>query len=145
MPAIRVARGDALLVAAPAASPPPVTGLPSIGGMGVEAMPDVLIFLYAGVVGFVVAGLTATAYRLVTLSPVRFGASGTGVLSMSTAFVFGVLLGPVIIVREAFFSVRSGEVPSSWAAAGVMVAIVWSCCLGIAILAVAESLRNSLA
>jgi hypothetical protein len=51
----------------------------------------------------------------------------------------------VIIVRQAFASVQSGNVPSSWAAAGVMVAVVWSCCLGIAILAVAESLRNSLA
>lgn len=108
-------------------------------------MPDILIFLYAGAVGFVVAGLTATAYRLVTSTPVRFGAHGSGLFSLSSAFVFGLVLGPVIIVRQAFSSVRSGDVPSSWAAAGVMVAIVWSCCLGIAILAVAEGLRNSLA
>ena len=108
-------------------------------------MPDVVLFLYAGAVGFVVAGLAAAAYRAVTSQPVRFGANGTGLFSMVSAFVFGLVLGPVIIVRQAFASVRSGDVPSSWAAAGVMVAIVWSCCLGIAILAVAESLRNSLA
>ena len=108
-------------------------------------MPDILLFIYAGVVGFVVAGLAATAYRVVTSNPVQFGAHGTGVFSISAAFVFGLVLGPVIIVRQAFASLRSGDVPSSWAAAGVLLAIIWSCCLGIAILAVAEGLRNSLA
>ena len=112
---------------------------------GVEAMPDIVLFLYAAVVGFVVAGLTASAYRVVTSEPVRFGAKGAGLSSAIAALVVGLLLGPAIIVRQAFASVRSGEVPSSWAAAGVMVAFVWSCVLGIAILAVAESLRNSLA
>jgi hypothetical protein len=108
-------------------------------------MPDIVLFLYAGTVGFVVAGLTAAAYRAATSEPVRFGAKGSGIRSLFAAFVVGLLLGPVIIVRQAFASVRSGEVPSSWAAAGVMVAVLWSCVLGIAILAVAESLRNGLA
>lgn len=108
-------------------------------------MPDVVLFLYAGAVGFVVAGLAAAAYRAVTSEPVRFGAKGTGLAAASSAVVIGLFLGPVIIVRQAFTSARSGDVPSSWAAAGVMLAAVWSCCLGIAILAVAESLRNSLA
>lgn len=108
-------------------------------------MPDILLFLYAGAVGFIVAGLAAAAYRAVTSRPVRFGANGTGMSSVVGAFLVGLILGPVIIVRQAFASVRSGDVPSSWAAAGIMVAVVWSCCLGIAILAVAESLRNSLA
>jgi hypothetical protein len=123
---------------------PPGTGQPS-GRFGVEAMPDFVLFLYAGAVGFIVAGLAATAYRIVTSRPVRFGASGSGLLSVVAAFVFGLVLGPVIIVNRAFASVRAGEVPSSWAAAGILVAALWSCCLGIAILAVAESLRNSLA
>lgn len=108
-------------------------------------MPDIVLFLYAGAVGFIVAGLAASAYRAVTAQPVRFGVNGTGLSATFRAFVVGLLLGPVIIVRQAFQSARSGDVPSSWAAAGVMVAVVWSCCLGIAILAVAESLRNSLA
>lgn len=105
-------------------------------------MPDVVLFLYAGAVGFIVAGLAASAYRAVTSEPVRFGARGPGLSSVFAAFVVGLLLGPVIIVRQSFASVRSGEVPSSWAAAGVMVAVLWSCILGIAILAVAESLRT---
>jgi hypothetical protein len=110
-----------------------------------EAMPDVVLFLYAGAVGFIVAGLTAGAYRLVTSEPVRFGARGAGAFSMVGAFVFGLILGPFIIVRQSFSSARAGSVPSSWAAAGVMVALLWSCVLGIVILAVAEGLRNTLA
>lgn len=108
-------------------------------------MPDVVLFIYAGAIGFIVAGLAAAAYRAVTSRPVRFGVNGTSLFATFSALVVGLLLGPVIIVRQAFQSARSGDVPSSWAAAGVMVAVVWSCCLGIAILAVAESLRNSLA
>jgi hypothetical protein len=109
---------------------------------GVETMPDIVLFLYAGSVGFIVAGLTAGAYRAVTSEPVRFGVKGPGLSSVFAAFIVGLILGPVIIVRQAFSSVRSGEIPSSWAAAGVMVAVLWSCVLGIAILAVAESLRT---
>ena len=108
-------------------------------------MPDVVLFLYAGAVGFLSAGLAAAAYRAVTSRPVRFGSNGAGLFSMVSALVVGLLLGPVIIARQAIASVRSGDVPSSWAAASVMVAVVWSCCLGIAILAVAEQLRDSLA
>ncbi len=108
-------------------------------------MPDVVLFIYAGAIGFVVAGLAAEAYRAVTSEPVRFGARGSGLSAVFVAFVVGLLLGPAIIVRQAFASVRSGAVPSSWAAAGVLVAVLWSCCLGIVILAVAEGLRNSLA
>jgi hypothetical protein len=105
-------------------------------------MPDIVLFLYAGAVGFIVAGIAAVAYRAVTSEPVRFGASGTGLVSWVSAVVFGLVLGPVIIVRQAFASVQSGKVPSSWAAAGVMVAVLWSCCLGIAILAVADRLSS---
>jgi hypothetical protein len=108
-------------------------------------MPDIVLFLYAGAVGFIVAGLAAVAYRAVTSEPVRFGAKGPGLSSAFVALVVGIVLGPAIIVRQSFASVRSGEVPSSWAAAGVIVAVLWSCILGIAILAVAEGLRNSLA
>lgn len=108
-------------------------------------MPDILLFIYAGTVGFIVAGIAAGTYRAVTSEPVRFGASGTGIFSWVSAVIFGFVLGPVIIVRQAVASVRSGNVPSSWGAAGVMLAVVWSCFLGIAILAVADRLRDSLA
>ena len=108
-------------------------------------MPDIVLFIYAATVGFVVAGIAAGAYRAITSEPVRFGASGTSTLAVASAFCVGLFLGPVIIVRQAFASVRAGTVPSTWAAAGVLLAVVWSCVLGIAILAVAERLRDTLA
>ena len=39
-------------------------------------MPDIVLFLYAGAVGFIVAGVAAAAYRAFTSEPVRFGTSG---------------------------------------------------------------------
>ena len=107
-------------------------------------MPDVFLFLYAAVIGFVVAGAAAGVCRLATAHPMRFGANGSGLFPIFVAFVSGIVLGPVIIVRQAFSSAQAGDVPSSWAAAGMMVAVLWSCCIGIVILAVADSLRNSL-
>jgi len=101
-------------------------------------MPDIVLFIYAAAVGFIVAGLAAAAYRAISSEPVRFGTTGTGLLSWAGALVVGFFLGPVIIIRQAFASARSGNVPQSWAAAGVMVAVIWSCFLGIAILAVAD-------
>ena len=108
-------------------------------------MSDIVLFLYAGAVGFIVAGIAAATYRAISSEPVRFGSSGKGPFSWIPAILFGFVLGPVIIVRQAFASVQSGKVPSSWAAASVLLALVWSCCLGIATLAVAERLRDSLA
>lgn len=108
-------------------------------------MPDVLLFIYAAGVGFIAAWLVASVRKAMTSEPVRFGVSGDTILAMSSSFLFGVLLGPVIIVRQAVASVRTGNIPASWAAAGVMLAVVWSCVLGIAILAVADTVRGSLA
>lgn len=108
-------------------------------------MPDVLLFIYAAAVGFFAAWLVASVRKAMTSEPVRFGVSGDTILAMSSSFLFGVLLGPVIIVRQAVASVRTGNIPASWAAAGVMLAVVWSCVLGIAILAVADTVRDSLA
>ncbi|MCB1498370.1 MAG: hypothetical protein KDK07_01050 [Bauldia sp.] len=107
-------------------------------------MPGMILFIYAATVGFVVAGLAASAYRVITSEPVRFGTSGTSLFSLLSAIVVGAVLGPVIIVRQAFASARAGTVPPTWATAGVLLAIVWSCILGIAILAVAERLRDTL-
>lgn len=104
-------------------------------------MSDVLLFLYASAVGFVVAGLAAAIYRAVMAEPVRFKAEGRGILALCGSFLMGAFIGPAIIVRQSFASVQSGEVPSSWAAAGVMLAILWSGCIGIAVLAVAERLN----
>jgi uncharacterized membrane protein YjfL (UPF0719 family) len=99
-------------------------------------MPDIVLFASSVAVGFVAAAVLAAIYRGVTSQPVSFTTHRPGTMAMIAAFVFRVLVGPAIIVRQSVASAQSGDVPSSWAAAGVMVATVWSGCLGIAIIAI---------
>lgn len=99
-------------------------------------MPDIILFAYAVGVGFVAAAVLAAIYRGVTSEPVSFNARGPGTIALVASFVFRLLVGPAIIVRQSVVSAQLGNVPSSWAAAGVMVAMVWSGCLGIAIIAI---------
>ena len=101
---------------------------------------DVLLFAFAAVVGFGVAAILAGIYRGLTSQPVSFDTSGPGLVSNIFAFLFRVVVGPAIIVRQSVLSAQSGDLPSSWAAAGVMVAAVWSGVLGIAILAIVSNL-----
>ena len=99
-------------------------------------MPDVLLFAYAAAVGFVSAAVLAAIYRGLTSEPVSFTTRGPGLVSIVASFLFRLVVGPAIIVRQSVVSAQAGTVPSSWAAAGVMVAMVWSGCLGIAIIAI---------
>ena len=103
-------------------------------------MSDVLLFVFAAGVGFGVAAILAGIYRGLTSKPVSFDTGGPGVVSNIFAFLFRVVGGPAIIVRQSVLSAQAGNLPSSWAAAGVMVAAVWSGVLGIAILAVVTRL-----
>ena len=96
---------------------------------------DVLLFVFAAGVGFGVAAILAGIYRGLTSKPVSFDTEGPGLVSNLFAFLFRVIVGPAIIVRQSIVSAQAGDLPSSWAAAGVMVATVWSGVLGIAILA----------
>ncbi len=103
-------------------------------------MSDVLLFVYAAVVGFAAAALLAGMYRALMAEPLRFASGPSGIVSRTFAFTFRLITGPAIIVRHSLASARAGETPSSWAAAGVMVAVVWSAVLGIAILTLAAHL-----
>lgn len=101
---------------------------------------DVLLFLFAAMVGFGVAAILAGIYRGLTSRPVSFDTGGPGLVSNIFAFLFRVIVGPAIIVRQSVASAQSGDLPSSWAAASVMVAAVWSGVLGVGILAVVSHL-----
>ena len=103
---------------------------------------DVLLFAFAAVVGFCVAAVLAGIYRGLTSRPVSFDTAGPGLVSTVRACLVRVIVGPAIIVRQSVLSAQSGDLPSSWAAAGVMVATVWSGVLGIGILAIVSSLGN---
>ena len=99
-------------------------------------MSDILVFAFAAVVGFGAAALLAGLYRSLTCEPVSFTSEGPGAVSRVIAFGFRAIVGPAIIVRQSVASVQAGTLPSSWAAASVMLAVVWSGVLGVAILAV---------
>ncbi|MCB1496325.1 MAG: hypothetical protein KDJ86_11095 [Bauldia sp.] len=106
---------------------------------------EMLLLVYAGTIGFVAAGITASFYRMVTCESPRFGPSGSGSLAWAAAIAFGALAGPVIIVQNVRNSIREGRVPHSMLAAGIVIAGIWSGCTGILVLELVSSVRDSLA
>jgi hypothetical protein len=104
---------------------------------------ELLVLLYAGVVGFVAAGITASFYRWITSEPARFGLFGQTALGMITTFLFCALTGPVIVMDHAIRSRKIEKSPLRWFAAGTLVAALWSCCLGLVVLDLVLSIRGS--
>ena len=108
-------------------------------------MREVLLLLYCVAVGFVSAGIAASFYKLVTAEPARFAVLGETVFALATSFVFCALTGPVIVVDFAIRNRRAERMPVRWVMAGVGVAALWSCCLGLLVLELVLTLRDSLA
>jgi hypothetical protein len=106
---------------------------------------DLLLLLYCVAVGFVSAGIAASFYKLVTAEPARFGVLGETVFGLATSFIFCALTGPVIVVDFAIRNRRAERMPVRWLMAGVGVAALWSCCLGLLVLELVLTLRDSLA
>ncbi len=106
---------------------------------------DVLLLLYCGAVGFVAAGIAASFYKLVTTEPARFSIVGETVFGLATSFLFCALTGPVIVVDFAIRNRRTDRVRAGWLLAGVSVAALWSCCLGLVVLQLVLTLRDSVA
>ena len=106
---------------------------------------DLLLLAYAVAVGFVAAGITASFYKMLTSEPAAFRLLGASALAWVTTFAFCALTGPVIVIDYAIKSRRVDRLPFGWVAAGVAMAALWSCCVGIIVLEVVLSLRDSLA
>jgi hypothetical protein len=106
---------------------------------------EFLILLYAIAIGFVAAGITASFYKMVSSEPARFMLFGQSVIAWVTTFAFCALTGPVIVVDMALRRVRDEKLPLGWLAAGVGVAAMWSCCVGIIMLELVLAVRDSLA
>lgn len=103
------------------------------------------LLLYAIAIGFVAAGITASCYKMLSSEPARFALFGQSVLAWVTTFAFCALTGPVIVVDMAVKRVREEKLPLGWLAAGVGVAAMWSCCVGIVMLELVLAVRDSLA
>jgi hypothetical protein len=106
---------------------------------------DVLLLLYCGAVGFVAAGIAASFYKLVTTEPARFSLFGRTTFGLATSFIFCALIGPAIVIDLAIRnrSAQPRRLPLLFA--GIGVAALWSCCLGVVVLQLVLTLRDGLA
>ena len=84
-------------------------------------------------------------YKLVTAERARFSIVGETVFGLATSFLFCALTGPVIVVDFAIRNRHADRVPFTWLLAGVSVAALWSCCLGLVVLQLILVLRDTLA
>jgi hypothetical protein len=108
-------------------------------------MLDVLLLLYCGAVGLVAAGIAASFYKLVTAEPARFSLFSATVFGLATSFLFCALTGPVIVINLAIRNRTTQPGPLPVLLAGIVVAALWSCCLGIVVLQLVLTVRDGLA
>ena len=108
-------------------------------------MRDLLLLVYAGVVGFVASGIAASTYKMVTSEPARFSLLGSGMLAALTTYLFCGLTGPFIIMDQAIRLRRSEGQPLGWLFASLFVAALWSCCSGVIVLELVLSVKASIA
>jgi hypothetical protein len=106
---------------------------------------NVLVLLYCGAVGFVAAGIAASFYKLITAEPARFSLFGGTIFGLATSFMFCALTGPAIVIDLAIHnrSAQPGRLPLLFAGMGV--AALRSCCLGIVVLQMVLTLRDGFA
>ena len=103
---------------------------------------DILLLVYCAAVGFVAAGVAASFYTLVTAGPARFSLFGGTVLRLATSFIFFALTGPVVVSAYVFCNHRAERWPFLRVLAGMAVAALWSCCLGVMVLQVILMFRH---
>jgi hypothetical protein len=106
---------------------------------------DLLLLLYAGAVGFVAAGLGASFYKLVTDETARFALGSQSAFGIATGMLFCALTGPAIMARLALAGGGDARLPLGWRIAGIGIAMLWSCCLGLVVLQVVLAFRDGLA
>jgi len=95
---------------------------------------ELLVLVYAGAVGFVAAGIASSLRQMITAEPPRFRMAGERWTVLAASLAYFALTGPVLVFR-AVISGRLGERRSlAWTVAGIAVAGLWSCCLGILVL-----------
>lgn len=102
---------------------------------------DLIILFYAGITGFVVAGIVASFYKWVTAEPPRFMLLGQGVPALVTSFAFCAMTGPIIVLDHAVRLRQREKGPVSWLFAGLLVTSLWSCCSGILLLSLIVAFR----
>ena len=84
--------------------------------------------------GFVTAGICASAFQLVTNQRLRFeGPEGEDTRS-GWHMAMLVIAGPVIILRNSWRAVHQGSRARAWLIASALFSSCWSFCLGLSVL-----------
>ncbi|MBI1384931.1 MAG: hypothetical protein GC150_08490 [Rhizobiales bacterium] len=95
-------------------------------------MQDLLLFAYAGLTGFTLAGLTVTLFEIVSGRSLVFALRpDVEAFVMPVSFLVRLLGGPLLLAR---MTLREDVGPGQRMALGCG-AIVWSLCTGITVLA----------
>jgi hypothetical protein len=106
---------------------------------------DGFLILYCGAVGFVASGVAASFYKMMTAEAPRFALLGKGIAAMFVTFVLCAITGPAIVMDIVLKSRISDRSAVGTALAGVFVALLWSVCSGVLVLALVLNLRDTFA
>ncbi|MFO1184075.1 MAG: hypothetical protein U1E56_04745 [Bauldia sp.] len=97
-------------------------------------MRELFLLVYAACVGLVAAGILTSFTQWVTEAPPRFVRPSGGALSYVGALAFAAVAGPIVVLRLA--SDHRQQNGTAVIAAGIGIATLWSCCLGLLLLEV---------
>ena len=90
--------------------------------------------IFCVAMGFAVAGICASGYRLVTNAGLRFDHQQGGQPGARARIVLLVLGGPFVIMRNTIRAARRGARAGGWLVASALIASGWSFCLGVAVI-----------
>jgi hypothetical protein len=115
------------------------------GTTGRRVLFELTLLAYVGAVGFVAAGIAASFYKLVTHEPARFRLTGSTAGAWLSALLFGAVTGPVILVNYAMQKHRAEGMSVLVVFGGIVLAGLWSCCLGVLVLELVLHVRGGFA
>ncbi len=105
---------------------------------------DLFVLAYVTCVGFVIAGLIASLYQLISSKPVGFSVSVENWTSAFGAMFMVALAGPVILMRNALRGRRIEKRPIGWLFGSAAIAGMWSAVSGILELSLIIGAMNAL-
>lgn len=106
---------------------------------------DLFVLAYVTCVGFVIAGIIASAYQLISTRPAGFSEVSIQSWPVAMGSMFLVALaGPVILMRNALRGRRLEKRPIGWLFGSAAIAGMWSAISGILVLGLILGVMNSI-
>lgn len=94
-------------------------------------MGELGVVAFCAAMGFVTSATLCSFYQLVTSEKCDFSMARGGVLRMAFAVVMSMFAGPYIVVQKVIAGLYAREISVLPAAAGAVVAGMWSVCAGL--------------